>query len=253
MTFNSWMGYFQDDWKITPTFTLSLGLRYELTEPSVENDDKMNRVEFDAGSDFDRVIRAGELGSSLEDRSLISFDKNNFAPRIGFAWQPGDKWTVRSSTGVFYGGSQGLGASARMLRNFPFVAAVQARGNSRSPIFLLKDTFPSDFLGDLNAPVMSVGDLPNNSVMRTWSKEFALPQVYQWNFGAQRQLMENLALTTAYVGSGTNNLMYAYNINAPVPDDPDEERQRRRFFSSLKASPIVRPELTLRTTVSKRH
>ena len=233
MSFNSWMFYFQDDWKITPTLTVNLGIRYELTEPWVEAADQMNRVEFDAGSDFGRIVRAGELGSGFADRALISFDKNNWAPRIGFAWQPGQRWTVRSSVGVFYGGSQGLGASARMLRNFPFVAAVAARGSGRAPIFLLKDGFPSDFLGDLSAPVSSVDDLPNNSVMRTWSKEFPLPMVYQWNFSVQRQLSESMALTTAYVGSSSKNIVMPYNINAPGIGPSSTERARRPFFPSL--------------------
>jgi outer membrane receptor protein involved in Fe transport len=233
MTFDSFMFYFQDDWKITPRFTLNLGIRYELTEPWTENNDRMNRVEFGAGPDFGRIIRAGELGGSQADRALISFDKNNWAPRIGFAWQPSAKWTVRSSGGVFYGGSEGLGASARMLRNFPFVAVVSARGNSRAPIFLLNDGFPADFLGDLNAPVSHVDDLPNNSVMRTWAKNFPMPMVYQWSFSVQRQLSDSMALTTAYVGSSSNNLQFEYNINAPGIGPPNTERQRRPFFESL--------------------
>ena len=212
MTFNSWMGYFQDDWKIKPNLTLSLGLRYELTEPWTENQDRMNTVVFDAGPDFGRIIRGGELGSSHADRALISFDKNNFAPRLGIAWQPGAKWTVRAGSGIFYGGSAGLGAAARMLRNFPFVAVVTARGNARTPIIMLQDGIPADFLGDLNAPVTHVDDLPNNSVMRTWSREHPLPQVYQWNFSVQRQLSQTMALTTAYVGSSSTNIPMDYNI-----------------------------------------
>ena len=233
MTFNSWMGYFQDDWKIKPNLTLSLGLRYELTEPWTENQDRMNTVVFEPGPDFGRIIRAGEQGSSHADRALISFDKNNFAPRLGFAWQPGSQWTVRASSGIFYGGSAGLGASARMLRNFPFVAAVQARGNARSPFILLQDGIPADFLGDLNAPVDHVDDLPNNSVMRTWAREHPMPLVYQWNFSVQRQLSQTLALTTAYVGSSSTNQPFNYNINAPGPGPSNTERQRRPYFSRL--------------------
>ncbi|MCP5119722.1 MAG: TonB-dependent receptor [bacterium] len=232
MYFSSWMFYFQDDWKLSPTFTLNLGIRYELTTPWIEKDNKMNRVAF-GGSDFGRIIRAGELSDSINDRALVNFDKNNWAPRIGFAWQPGQDWTVRAGTGIFYGGQQALGASARMLRNFPFVAVVSARGNSSSPIFMLEDGFPSDFLGDLDAPVTSVADLPNNSVMRTWSREFPYPQVYQWNFSVQRQVTDTLALTVAYVGSSTKGIMFDYNINGPGLGDPDTQRERRFFFPSL--------------------
>ena len=190
-------------------------------------------IVFDQGPDFGRIIRAGEMGDSHADRALISFDKNNFAPRLGFAWQPGAQWTVRASSGIFYGGSAGLGASARMLRNFPFVAAVQARGNASSPFILLQDGIPADFLGDLNAPVDHVDDLPNNSVMRTWAREHPMPLVYQWNFSVQRQLNQTMALTTAYVGSSSTNQPFNYNINAPAPGPSSTERQRRPYFSRL--------------------
>ena len=257
MTFDSYMFYFQDDWKVTPTFTLNLGVRYELTTPYIEQQDRMNRVEFAQGPDFGRVIRAGELGSGIEDRALIGFDRNNWAPRVGFAWQPGAKWTVRSSGGVFYGGSQGLGASARMLRNFPFVAAVNARGTRTRPVFLLQDGFPADFLGDLNAPVTSVADLPNNSVMRTWSKDFPMPIVYQWSFSVQRQLSGSMALTTAYVGSSSGNIQFSYNINAPQVGPPSTERQRRVYFQSLNGLTYRTPAAHasyngLETTLTKR-
>ncbi len=233
MTFDSYMAYFQDDWKLTPTLTLNLGIRYELTTPWVEREDRMNRVAFEPGPDFGRIIRAGELGSTYQDRALISLDKNNVAPRVGFAWQPGQSWTVRGSGGVFYGGSQGLGASARMLRNFPFVAVVQQRGSSSRPVFLLQDGFPADFLGNLDAPVETVDDLPNNSVMRTWAEDFPMPMVYQWNFSVQRQLSDSMALTTAYVGSSSLYQQFSYNINAPGIGPSDTERQRRPYFPRL--------------------
>ncbi len=257
MTFDSYMFYFQDDWKVTPTFTLNLGVRYELTTPYIEQQDRMNRVVFEPGPDFGRVIRAGELGDSILDRALVGFDQNNWAPRIGFAWQPRARWTVRSSGGIFYGGSQGLGASARMLRNFPFVAAVAARGSRTAPVFLLQDGFPSDFLGDLNAPVTSVDDLPNNSVMRTWSQEFPIPMVYQWSFSVQRQLNDSMALTTAYVGSASTNIQFAYNINAPGIGPSNTERQRRPFFPSLNGLTYRTPGAHasyngLETTLTKR-
>jgi hypothetical protein len=233
MTFNSWMGFFQDDWKIRPNLTLSLGLRYELTEPWTDRLDRMNRVEFEQGPDFGRVVRAGELGDTHADRALISFDKNNFAPRLGIAWQPGAQWTVRAGGGIFYGGSEGLGADARMTNNFPFVASVTALGTATAPIIRLVDGLPPGFLGDLSKPVTTVADLPNNAVMRTWAKEHPLPQVYQWNFSVQRQLSQTLALTTAYVGSSSTNQAFSYNINAPGPGPSATEAQRRLYFSRI--------------------
>ena len=125
--------------------------------------------------------------------------------------------------------------TARMVRNFPFVAIVVGRGNNRQPAFLLSDGFPPGFLGDLNAPVNTVADLPADSVVRNWSTDFPLTQVYQWNFSAQRQLATDLAATAVYVGSSTTGIMYEYNINGPGRGDPNTEAQRRVYFPSLNA------------------
>src|SRR5690606_20699598 len=146
---------------------------------------------------------------------------------------PGAKWTVRAGGGIFYGGPAGLGASARMLRNFPFVSVVTARGTAKAPKILLEDGIPPDFLGDLNAPIESVDDLPADSVIRTWSRGNRLPMVYQRNFSVQRQWRQTLALTTAYVVSSSTNQPFDYDINAPGPGPVSTEAERRIFFPAL--------------------
>ncbi|MGH9630198.1 MAG: TonB-dependent receptor domain-containing protein, partial [Bryobacteraceae bacterium] len=233
MLFRSWMFYAQDDWKVTPTLTLNLGMRYELTTPWFEKQDRMNKILFSPGEDYGRVLYAGERGDGYASRGLVSFDTNNFAPRLGFAWQPAPNWTLRSGAGMFYGGQGSLGASSRMISNHPYTARVQARGTNNSPALLLRDGYAPDFLGDLNAPVRTVADLPPESQTRHWSDDFALPLVYQWNFSVQRQLAGNLGLTVAYVGSSSNNIAYSYDANAAGIGDPDTERERRRLFPEI--------------------
>ena len=103
---------------------------------------------------------------------------------------------------------------------------------SKAPKILLEDGIPPDFLGDLDAPIDSVDDLPADSVMRTWSREHPLPMVYQWNFSVQRQLSQTLALTTAYVGSSSTNQPFDYDINGIV-NNLDYGQFRVRFGISL--------------------
>jgi len=82
-----YMFYVQDDWRITPRLTLNLGLRYELASPMFDTQDRMTTLDV---SDFPvvRVVRAGEHGRSWSDRALVKTDTNNWAPRVGLAYQP---------------------------------------------------------------------------------------------------------------------------------------------------------------------
>lgn len=70
--------YAQDDWRLTPTLTLNLGLRYELnTAPR-------------------------EVADRIPAAYLLETDRNNFAPRFGFAWQVEEKTVVRGGYGIYY-------------------------------------------------------------------------------------------------------------------------------------------------------
>src|SRR5204863_3819070 len=117
--------FFQDDWKVTPRLTLNLGLRYEVVTPFVENNDLMANFDFSfvdpttgAKGRFvipsDRALpfldtRVIDLGVVTADKSgldvgraLVRTDKNNFAPRIGFALRLGDKSVVRGGYGFYF-------------------------------------------------------------------------------------------------------------------------------------------------------
>ncbi len=79
----TYAGYFQDDWRVTPTLTLNLGLRYEAHTPWVELNNRQDNMNLQTGE----VEYAGVDGNS---RSLYNsvYGQNAFQPRIGFAWSP---------------------------------------------------------------------------------------------------------------------------------------------------------------------
>ncbi len=243
MRFHSWMFYLQDDWKVTPNFTLNLGLRWELVTPWYERSNRMNTAVIDPGApDFGRIIRAGDSGGSYEDRALVRFDKRNLAPRIGFAWKISNKWTIRSGAGIFYGGQMGLGASSRAITNFPFTSSVERRATNYAPALILSDGFAADFLGFSRPAVETVADLPEDATFRVWNRDFHRPRTHQWNLNLQRELTADVVLAIAYVGSATQNISYDYDYNSAGIGSAKTEKQRRLFprISSLSfRSPLA--------------
>jgi outer membrane receptor protein involved in Fe transport len=105
-----WRGhaaYIQDDWKVTPKLTLNFGLRYDLTLPPLERDDKW--------SDFDPYVTnpntgtrgalrfAGTNPGEVGKRTLVEGWYNGWGPRFSFAYSPDEKTVVRGGIGRTFG------------------------------------------------------------------------------------------------------------------------------------------------------
>ena len=88
--------YIQDDWRVNDKLTLNAGLRYEYATPHWEKDNILSNYDPAANS----MILAKD--GSLEDRSTIKPDRNNFGPRLGFAYTMTPKTVVRGGYGISY-------------------------------------------------------------------------------------------------------------------------------------------------------
>ena len=215
-----YMFYVQDDWKLSPRLTLNVGVRYELSSPMFEANDRATTLDVTAFPSIE-VRRAGEDGRSWSHRALVDTDTNNWAPRLGFAWQPRALWTLRGAAGVFYGTTGGgLGLASRLSNNWPIYRDVTlASTTTRSARQLSLGLDPS-LLG-------SETEMPANLNWNVWERDFQLPTIYQWNLSVQRQLGARMVATASYVGSVSRELPRAYNINGADPGEPATERQRR--------------------------
>ena len=85
--------YVQDDIRVSDKLTVNLGLRYEYVTPFWERDNN--------ASNFDPTTRSMIMASD-QDRYLVDPDRNNFGPRLGFAFTPVEKTAVRGGYGINY-------------------------------------------------------------------------------------------------------------------------------------------------------
>ena len=132
--FRNWgfVGYASDDWHMFPRFTMTYGLRYEAFTPPTEIDNRI--VNLAVSSDFTTVqcVTPVPTGNCLAGptRSLFHGNYNNWAPRLGIAWQPPGKWfagqhqlTLRAGFSMFYVEAYLNTLAAEMANQPPFATA----------------------------------------------------------------------------------------------------------------------------------
>ncbi len=173
-------GYVQDDWKMTPRFTLNIGARYDVDIGFV-----------DAGHAAEnRAYRALKIIGSPFARHTVKDDKNNISPRIGFAWDwKGNAHSVlRGGYGIYYDQS---------FLNVPLFAVQQA--NPEIYASFLNDN--DNLAGDSPPPAIPrplTNPLPG-SRGRMVDPDFESPYTQQWNLGFAQELGHNMALEFDFV------------------------------------------------------
>jgi hypothetical protein len=233
--------YFQDDWAVTPTLTLNLGVRYELTRPFTEVENRMSNLILDPGApNFGQLVFAGLSG---QPRPLQTTDRNNIAPRFGFAWRtPAPGLVVRGGYGIFYGQDEGFGVSQRMTNNPPFVGfgGVTNISDQLNPSSTIPLAGPLPARAPAPTPQEFTLNPLDTAQLRSWAQRFTLPYVQQWNLSIQKELPGEMLWEVNYVGNRGLKLWGAYEGNQPVPG-PGAINPRRPFAQYTRA-PVIRME-----------
>jgi hypothetical protein len=214
--------YLQDDWRMSRSLTLNLGLRWDIFTHPIEGYNR--HVNFNPSM--------GKFNGATDDNDgpNVNTRKTNFAPRFGFGYSPDQGRTaVRGAFGLSYF-TDNFGANGGTLeRNFPLFQnfSVAAPVQFRPFTKLDRDGLPA-FSPTPLAPVIDpiAGIAP-----------FYLPEDYRqgtilmWNIGVQRQLAANDVVEVAYVATRGTNMFRGRNINVPQTLGPGAIDPRRPYFS----------------------
>jgi len=214
---NYWDLYAQDEWKMRANLTLNLGVRYEYVSPLTEENNRIANLDLSPGvlnpalplgaTPVTPILpgQAGPYGGKLP-ASLVRPDRNNFAPRIGFAWKPTSKTVVRGGYGINYntGAYQGIVQQLALQPPNAITATdIEPLPVTYPPTLTLHDGFPQP------AP----GAVTNNYAV---NPNYRLGYVQIRNLDIQQQLRPTVLLNIDYTGTkGTDlDVLEAPNRNA---------------------------------------
>ena len=204
--YNAFYGFFQDDWKITPRLTLNLGVRYEYSGvPRDENLQAINAVSDDPSIGL--VFRAPKP------------DTNNFAPRVGFAWDPrgNGKWAIRGGAGLAYD---------VVPNNFAVNSLPPQLQTEQNPVITCAlpgapqwCTAPNQqgflqFGGLLQVNVPPVTQEDARAATQSLIPDHISPKVITWTLGVQHELFKNSSIEVRYVGTRSLELPVQRRLNS---------------------------------------
>ncbi|HEY0172803.1 MAG TPA: TonB-dependent receptor [Pyrinomonadaceae bacterium] len=226
---NDLAGFVQDDLKLTERLTLNLGLRYDFFGlPKEKYGRLVNFVpgQFRAGTIAspagppNGIVQAGNAanplpGVPLVEDTLVPQDKNNFAPRVGFAYRLNDSGTLvaRGGYGIYYDRISTRFANTQLF-NFPYLAVGVGVFRPLSNPFAAvpqPGAFPVD--ATVPGPLAPLGILVSGVYV---DENLRTPYIQQYNANVQWEFARNYLLEVGYVGSKGTKLLQLLTTNQPV-------------------------------------
>ncbi|HJY87348.1 MAG TPA: TonB-dependent receptor [Candidatus Acidoferrales bacterium] len=186
--------YVQDEFRVTPKLTLNYGLRYDLalwTRPPVKNPDP-------------QLVPFGV------DTSFLENDKNNFGPRLGFAYRPLDsnRLVVRGGYGLYYGRTPQILMSTAFAQNGISSVSLSFAGATIPP-------YPSTFSSQ-----PSTGT-PGKPSIFFFDHNYVLPLIFQGSLGFEYEVLPNTVVGASYLNVRGEHLSRTRDINffpaVPIP------------------------------------
>lgn len=206
--YNEFALYFTDAWRVIPRLTLNLGLRYEYYGVQKSKSGQDANFYFGTGSTIQERIRNGSVAMASQKGGLWQPDKNNFAPRVGFAYDVfGDGTTsIRGGYGMAFERNFG-NVTFNVIQNPPYYAVLSI--------------FASDVGGNLPLSTANFGPLAGSTgssvlprtSLRHVREDIVNAYAHFYSLAFEREVLKDTAARVEYSGSAGRSLYSIENIN----------------------------------------
>ncbi|MDQ2775967.1 MAG: TonB-dependent receptor, partial [Acidobacteriota bacterium] len=197
--------FVQDDWKLTPKFTLNLGLRYQIQGAWSETHNRLGIFDPNLTNPLTNTLGAMRFGGNLEAPVY-----NVLLPRVGFAYSPKTNTAIRGGFGIYAygwsidtysGGSEGVGTNSQ---------GSLTQTNNVNPVFVLGQASYANlnYVGPSRSPSVYNGQSVSYVPYHT-----PVARNYQYNFSIEQQFGGGAMIQAAYVGSHGTDLSFPVDIN----------------------------------------
>ena len=190
---NYYGAYIEDNWKVTRNLTLNLGIRYEFAKSPREINNRS--LYFDSG------LRRNVLAGQGVRPEIVDPDYNNFAPRVGFAYQPQflKNTVIRGGAGIYYA-THNFNEEQFKVMGAPLYQSQTINSNPVTPTLFMDQMLPT-FTAS-----------PNTSPF-TFNRLNRTPYISQWTFDIQHSFAGNNMIELGYAGSTGQKLPQRRNLN----------------------------------------
>lgn len=195
--------YIQDDWKVNPKLTVNAGMRYEVSLPYFDTQNRFANFIVPTAS----LVLASNSGG-YGAKSLVNVDKNGWEPRVGLAYEASSKTVIRSGFGIYRTYFEPLGDTQFLSGNPPYAFQTAIAASKTAPAVDLQAGPPPGAVSLAKATGLVFSSYPTNP-RRAYAE--------QWNINIQRQLGANWMLEAGYSGEKGVHLLNRYDGNFAPP------------------------------------
>ncbi len=252
--------YVQDDWKVTSRLTLNLGLRYELETPVNERYNRLlSGFDSTTPNPVNDAARANYAMSPLPEFPASAFralggltwvdgtsrtpyfgEKNNFLPRVGFAYQLDGKTILRGGYGIYYN-SLGINTILPLQTGFAQSTPIQASlDNGLSYTATTANPFPTGLIPP-RGPSLGLATNLGQS-LETYYRAMKQGYSQRWSMGVQRLLPAQFLIDASYVSNRGTRLDVSRELNATPAEylsrSPARDQARIDFLSQQFRNPF---------------
>ncbi|HUQ95877.1 MAG TPA: TonB-dependent receptor [Bryobacteraceae bacterium] len=211
--------FVNDDWRIATRLSLNFGVRWDYSTPVTELYDRMVNLNIGAG-----FVSAAPLLQS--NAALIRPDRNNFSPRLGFAWRPRAKGSmiVRGGYGVYYNSSVYNMIASNMAQQPPFASALSATGTPANPLTIRNAFLLASSTGVTNTFAVD--------------PDYRIGYVQTWTLSLQRDLFFGMFGTAGYLGTKGTRLDQQFVPNSVAPGAPESALPHSFIYETSNGNSI---------------